>query len=415
MGIYTLNLRRQYSDTGVLVYGDKKVNVIKGELIGNASESETDIRYLVDSGIPVGSEVRCELNWDQRFSKMQNHSGEHIVSGLIHNLYGYNNIGFHLSDDEPVTLTVDGKLTAEQIRTLEIKANEAIYEDLPITDSYPAGSELSSIDYRSKIDIAGQVRLITIGDPAAPLDICACCAPHVLRTGSIGIIKIISSASVKGGTQLSILCGKRALEFTGKNIDNLESMAKSFSTHRDNVPELVANLRSENRILKNRLSEAVERSILSEIKDYDSCMEEVERFLPFVDNWATCDQMSPKVFKKNKEELLEKIRVWIRSGETYTVRFATGMLMEHFLDEDFDAAYPDMVSEIRSEEYYVNMMTAWYFATALAKQYEAVLPYIEDGRLDPWTHNKAIQKAVESYRITPEQKEYLKSLKIKKK
>ena len=144
-------------------------------------------------------------------------------------------------------------------------------------------------------------------------------------------------------------------------------------------------------------------------------MEEVERFLPFVDNWATCDQMSPKVFKKNKEELLEKIRVWIRSGETYTVRFATGMLMEHFLDEDFDAAYPDMVSEIRSEEYYVNMMTAWYFATALAKQYEAVLPYIEDGRLDPWTHNKAIQKAVESYRITPEQKGYVKSLKIKKK
>ena len=257
----------QYSDTGVLVYGDKKVNVIKGELIGNASESETDIRYLVDSEIPVGSEVRCELDWDQRFSRMQNHSGEHIVSGLIHNLHGYNNIGFHLSDDEPVTLTVDGKLTAEQIRNIEIKANEAIYEDLPITDSYPVKSELSSIDYRSKIDIAGQVRLITIGDPAAPLDICACCAPHVLRTGSIGIIKIISSASVKGGTQLSILCGKRALEFTEKNIDNLESMAKNFSTHRDNVPDLVANLRDENRILKNRLSEAVERSILSEIND----------------------------------------------------------------------------------------------------------------------------------------------------
>ncbi len=257
----------QYSDTGVLVYGDKKVNVIKGELIGNASESETDIRYLVDSEIPVGSEVRCELDWNQRFSRMQNHSGEHIVSGLIHNLHGYNNIGFHLSDDEPVTLTVDGKLTAEQIRNLEIKANEAIYEDLPITDSYPVKSELSSIDYRSKIDIAGQVRLITIGDPAAPLDICACCAPHVLRTGSIGIIKIISSASVKGGTQLSILCGKRALEFTEKNIDNLESVAKSFSTHRDNVPDLVANLKAENRILKNRLSEAAERSILSEIKD----------------------------------------------------------------------------------------------------------------------------------------------------
>ena len=257
----------QYSDTGFLLFGDRKVSVLRGELIGNASEGDTDIRYAVDGEIPAGSFVRCVLDWKTRFSRMQNHSGEHIVSGLIHNLYGYNNIGFHLSDDEPVTLTVDGKLSAEQIREIEIKANEAIYEDLPITDSYPSKDELASMDYRSKIEIAGQVRLISIGDPAAPLDICACCAPHVSGTGCIGIIKVISFASVKGGTQVSILCGARALEFIEKNIDNLESIAKGFSTHRDNVPGIVESLREENRALKAKLSEYAEKSILSGITE----------------------------------------------------------------------------------------------------------------------------------------------------
>ena len=154
--------------------------------------------------------------------------------------------------------------------------------------------------------------------------------------------------------------------------------------------------------------------ILSELKDYDLCIEETDRFLPYVDNWATCDQLSPRVFKKNHARLSEKIPEWISSQETYTIRFGIGMLMQHFLDEDFDPVYPETVAGIRSEEYYVNMMIAWYFATALAKQYDTVLPYLEQRRLDPWTHNKTIQKAVESYRITSEQKEYLKSLKIKK-
>ena len=154
--------------------------------------------------------------------------------------------------------------------------------------------------------------------------------------------------------------------------------------------------------------------ILSEIKDYDLCIREVCRFLPYVDNWATCDQMSPKVFKKYREELLREIKKWIDSGETYTVRFAIKMLMEHFLDEDFDMVYTEMVSKVESEEYYVKMMIAWYFATALAKQYENILPFIENRCLDTWTHNKTIQKAVESYRITEEHKNYLKSLRVKK-
>lgn len=153
--------------------------------------------------------------------------------------------------------------------------------------------------------------------------------------------------------------------------------------------------------------------IISEIKDYDTCIKETEKFLPYVDNWATCDQLSPKVFKKHRSELLENIREWIKSDKTYTLRFGIGMLMAHFLDEDFSPEYLDMVAEVRSEEYYVNMMIAWYFATALAKQYDDTIPYIEDRRLERWTHNKAIQKSVESYRITSEQKEHLKSLRLK--
>ena len=154
--------------------------------------------------------------------------------------------------------------------------------------------------------------------------------------------------------------------------------------------------------------------VISEIRDYDRCLREVERFLPFVDNWATCDQLSPRVFKKHRKELLSAIMGWVRSEATYTIRFGVGMLMQHYLDEDFDPAYLRIVAMLRSDEYYVNMSIAWYFATALAKQYEAALPYITEHRLAPWTHKKAIQKAVESYRITPEQKEYLKSLKTGK-
>ena len=155
--------------------------------------------------------------------------------------------------------------------------------------------------------------------------------------------------------------------------------------------------------------------IISQLKDYEQCMDEVIRFLPYIDNWATCDQLSPKIFRKHRPKLIDQIRKWIISDRTYTIRFGIGMLMEHFLDEDYDPAYPEMVACIRSDEYYVNMMIAWYFATALAKQYDSILPFIKNRRLDPWTHNKTIQKARESYRISPEQKEHLKALKISRK
>ena len=153
--------------------------------------------------------------------------------------------------------------------------------------------------------------------------------------------------------------------------------------------------------------------LIETIKDFDACIAALNKFLPYVDNWATCDMMAPKVLKKDLPKLYEWVKRWISSGETYTVRFGVNLLMKYFLDEAFLTEYPELVASIHSEEYYEKMVMAWYFATALAKQYDAVLPYLTEKRLDMWTHNKTIQKAVESYRITPEQKAYLKTLKIK--
>ncbi len=153
--------------------------------------------------------------------------------------------------------------------------------------------------------------------------------------------------------------------------------------------------------------------LIEAVKDYDACIAAVEAFLPYIDNWATCDLMSPKVFRKHLPELYEKIKVWLNSGRTYTVRFGIEMLMSLYLDDKFQPEMLELVAGVRSEEYYVNMMIAWFFATALTKKYDATLPYIKEFRLEKWTHNKTIQKAVESYRISDEVKTYLRTLKVK--
>lgn len=193
----------------------------------------------------------------------------------------------------------------------------------------------------------------------------------------------------------------------GVRTPELRKLAKSLAKEED-VEEFLRDL-PHKCFEENQLH----AFILSDMKDYDECVKEVDLFLPYIDNWATCDQMSPKVFRKNKADLLKQIKKWIRSKETYTIRFGIGMLLAHFLDDDFDPRHLDLVAKVKSEEYYVNMMRAWYFATALAKQYEAALPYIEQRKLDKWTHNKTIQKAVESYRVSDEQKEKLKKLRSK--
>ena len=147
-------------------------------------------------------------------------------------------------------------------------------------------------------------------------------------------------------------------------------------------------------------------------QDFDRCIEKIDAFLPHIDNWATCDSMKPKVLKKEPKKLLEHIKKWISWTDVYAVRYAINLLMSFYLDKNFNKSYLKMVAKVETEEYYINMMRAWYFATALAKQYDKTLPYIEKNMLDLWTHNKTIQKAVESFRISKEQKKYLKTLKI---
>ena len=188
------------------------------------------------------------------------------------------------------------------------------------------------------------------------------------------------------------------------------------------VPEVrkLAKVLKDDPIVKDFLSELPHKYydenmlhglLVSEIKDYEIAIAETERFLPYVDNWAVCDILSPKAFKKHKAELIEKIREWTGSEEAYTIRFGIEMLMSHYLDEDFRPEYLEIPAAVRSAEYYVNMMIAWFFATALSKQWDAAIPYIEQHLLDEWVHKKTIQKARESYRITDEQKAYLKNLK----
>lgn len=153
--------------------------------------------------------------------------------------------------------------------------------------------------------------------------------------------------------------------------------------------------------------------LIDQMKDYELCIEELIRFLPYINNWATCDILSVKAVKGHLDSYIKNIYQWLESDYTYTIRFGINMLMRYYLEEEFKIEYPEKVAAISSEEYYVNMARAWYFATALAKKYDQVLPFLEEQKMDVWTHNKTIQKAIESYRITPEQKEYLRTLKIK--
>ena len=152
--------------------------------------------------------------------------------------------------------------------------------------------------------------------------------------------------------------------------------------------------------------------LIENIKDFDTAITETERFLPFIDNWATCDSFSPSIFKKYPDAVYQKILTWIQSAHTYTVRYAINLLLSNYLDDRFKPAMLELVSAIKSDEYYINMMIAWYFSFALIKQYNAALPYIKKQTLDPFTHNKTIQKAIESRRIPAEIKDYLRTLKV---
>lgn len=202
---------------------------------------EDDLIYhYTTEPFPVGSTVTGHVDWEQRFDFMQQHSGEHIVSGLVHGRFGYNNVGFHLSNNE-VTLDFDGELTPSQVREIELRANEIVYQNLPVEITYPTKEELADLSYRSKIEIEGQVRIVTIPG----VDVCACCAPHVDRTGAIGMIKIVGCQSHRGGVRLNILCGKRALADYNTKQNSVTAVSVALSAKQELISDAVLKLKED--------------------------------------------------------------------------------------------------------------------------------------------------------------------------
>lgn len=209
------------------------------------------ITHTLAAPLTVGATVKGVVDWQHRFYNMQQHSGEHIFSGIVHNRFGYDNVGFHLSDSV-VTMDFNGVITAEDIEKIETEVNQAIIENIPVEVSYPTKEELKVLEYRSKIEIEGQVRIVTIPG----YDVCACCAPHVRRTGEIGMLKVMNVQSYKGGVRISILCGFRALEAFRQKADIITELMAQFSTNQEALVENVTKLKNTNQTMKNQLASA---------------------------------------------------------------------------------------------------------------------------------------------------------------
>jgi alanyl-tRNA synthetase len=220
------------------------------------------IEHLTDRPVEVGSFVYGKIDFTRRFDFMQHHTGEHIFSGLVYKTYGYHNVGFHLSD-RTVSMDYDGFLTMDQVRAIEWEANQVIWKNLPVEISWPDKEELDQISYRSKKEISGRLRLVTIPG----VDVCACCAPHVRRTGEIGILKVISFQNYKGGTRVSILCGNRAYLYLKKEHDMIGRLALSLSTSWENIPDVFSKQQEEIADLKKRLSDMAEKVLLKEAEN----------------------------------------------------------------------------------------------------------------------------------------------------
>ena len=209
------------------------------------------ITHTLAAPLAVGTMVKGVVDWKHRFYNMQQHSGEHIFSGIVHNRFGYDNVGFHLSDSI-VTMDFNGVITAEDIEKIETEVNQAIIENIPVEVSYPTKEELKVLEYRSKIEIEGQVRIVTIPG----YDVCACCAPHVRRTGEIGMLKVMNVQSYKGGVRISILCGFRVLEAFRQKADIITELMAQFSTNQEALVENVTKLKNTNQTMKNQLASA---------------------------------------------------------------------------------------------------------------------------------------------------------------
>lgn len=236
----------QGADTGYL--GDVRVL--------DVHERAGIIYHLLEEKIEEGTIVSGVIDWEQRFTRMQQHSGEHIVSGLIHERFGYNNVGFHLGD-ELCTLDVSGPLTRDELREIEEAANEAVYANIPVEVLYPSKEALAEMEYRSKIEIEGQVRIVRIGE----VDTCACCAPHVNTTGEIGMIKFVQWQNYKGGVRITMVCGRRALKDYRMKEDGVKKIMASLCAKEELIAEAVERLKEENSSLKNQIHD-LQRGIL---------------------------------------------------------------------------------------------------------------------------------------------------------
>lgn len=230
----------QYADTGML--GNTEVT--------DVHEKNDVIYHTTKAALEVGSEVTGKINWDERFEKMQQHTGEHIVSGIVHERFGYNNVGFHLGSDY-CTMDFDGPISKEQLKEIEAAANEAVYQDLEIQILYPSKDELKNMDYRSKIEIEGQVRIVEIPG----YDVCACCAPHVKTTGEIGAIKLVNMVNYKGGERITMLCGRRAM----RDYEKKDAMTKEISAllcaKEYEVADAVSKMKEEQTRMKSQVAE----------------------------------------------------------------------------------------------------------------------------------------------------------------
>ena len=251
----------QSSDIGILEYedGGVKANVLHTRI---ENEKGVQIFHVADREIPVGTRVHGVIDWKHRFSNMQQHTGEHIFSGLVHSTFGYDNVGFHLSDSE-VTMDYNGVLDQDDISKLEMMANQAIWDNLEVICEFPEEKELANIPYRSKKELEGDVRIVTIPG----IDICACCAPHVNKTGEIGILKVVGLQNYKGGVRVNILCGKRALEYISAEHKIVSQLSGMLTTSVDNVVSSVKRAFDDISGLKVEVSKAKEALIEYEVEE----------------------------------------------------------------------------------------------------------------------------------------------------
>ncbi|MBE5844617.1 MAG: hypothetical protein E7302_10720 [Butyrivibrio sp.] len=276
----------QTPDKGFIAASDEKAIVSDVQIKGDVIYHETDKPF------DVGAKVKGEIDFVHRFSNMQQHSGEHIFSGIVNKKFGYDNVGFHLSDSV-VTMDYSGPISKEELAEIELLVNKAIYENVPINAEYPSKEELEKIDYRSKKELIGDVRIVTVEG----YDVCACCAPHVRTTGEIGILKVITSQNYKGGTRVSILCGRRALEYLAKEHDMITELANDLSTSWESIPDQFKKQQDEIAQLKRALSDAGEKILESEIQKLP---ESIQNVCLFADK-----ESDPNVVRRSVNKLVQ--------------------------------------------------------------------------------------------------------------